>query len=88
MCQKTPSLLAQRRVIVIEEVKKVVYYSTMIINMVAKKLNISIMEAFKYLDENKGMEFLEKHYEINHTLNSEDVVDDLIAICERGGKLT
>ena len=60
----------------------------MIINMFAKKFKVSIRDAYLYLNQYKSMEFLIDYYEINHTLNPDDVVDDLIVICERnGGKL-
>ena len=65
--------------------KNTAYYSTMIINMFAKRFKISMKDAWQYLNRYKGMSFLLEHYNINHTLNSDDVVDDLVAICKKEG---
>ena len=61
------------------------YYFVMIFNMIAKKYNMSIYETYEYLSRYKGVEFLQEFYDVEHTLNSDDVVDDLIAICAQNG---
>ena len=46
-------------------------------------------QAFNYLRRFKGLEFLEKHYNIMHTQSFEDVIESLIIVCQRnGGQLT
>jgi hypothetical protein len=57
----------------------------MIINMIAKKNNLYIHEAYHYLNQYKGLEFLQEFYDVEHTLNTDDVIDDLMSICNKNG---
>jgi hypothetical protein len=41
--------------------------------------------AFLYLYNHKGIEFLQEHYEIEHTLSLDDAVEDLEIICKNNG---
>lgn len=37
--------------------------------------------AYKYLRDHKGLDFLIRHYEAEHTLSIEDAVEDITNIC-------
>ena len=67
------------------EHKKQTYYFIMILNMIAKRYNLSIREAYEFANKYQGMEFLYEFYDIEHTLNTEDVIDDVLAICSKNG---
>jgi len=67
------------------EIKKEAYYFIMILNMIAKRYNLSIRGAYEFASKYKGMEFLYKFYDVEHTLNTEDVIEDVLAICSRNG---
>lgn len=67
------------------EVKKEIYYFVMILNIIAKEYSISIYETYKYLNKYKGMEFLSEFYDVEHTLNTDDVIEDVLAICNKNG---
>ena len=67
------------------EIKQEIYYFIMILNLIAKKYNISINETYKYLSSYKGIEFLQEFYDVEHTLNTEDVLEDVLAICAKNG---
>ena len=69
------------------ESKKEIYYFIMILNLVAKKFSISIYDVYEYLNAYKGMEFLSEFYDVEHTLNTDDVVEDVLAICNKNGGL-
>ena len=70
------------------ELKKEIYYLIMILNLIAKKHSISIYQTYEYLNEYKGIEFLSEFYDVEHTLNTDDVIEDVLAICnENGGVL-
>ena len=50
--------------------------------------NLTLAQAFRYLNRYKGIEFVKRHYEVEHTLSFDDVVDDLTTYCKRmGGRL-
>ena len=51
----------------------------------AKKYNISPKEAFQYLFNYKGIEFLKENYEVEHTLSFDNVVEDVSILCRRNG---
>jgi hypothetical protein len=65
--------------------KQEINYLVLIFNEFAKLHNISILEAYQYISEYKGLEFLLEFYDVNHTLSTDDVVDDVAAICARNG---
>ena len=44
--------------------KKESYYFVMIINLIAKKYNMLIYESYKYLNQYKGIEFLQEFYDV------------------------
>ncbi|MDR0979183.1 MAG: DUF3791 domain-containing protein [Lachnospiraceae bacterium] len=67
------------------ELKKEIYYFVMILNMIAKKYNISIYDTYKYLSDYKGIAFLDEFYDVEHTLNTEDVIEDILAVCNKNG---
>lgn len=67
------------------DTKKESYYFLLILNMIAKRYNIFIYEAYEHLNKYKGIEFLQEFYDVEHTLNTEDVVDDVLAICSKNG---
>ena len=43
------------------------------------------MQAYRYLERFKGLDFVDKFYEVEHTFSFEDVIEDLTAYCHRKG---
>ena len=60
-------------------------YFMLVISMTAEKCQKSIYETYHYLSQYKGIKFLQEFYDVEHTLNTDDVVDDVLAISERNG---
>jgi hypothetical protein len=58
------------------------HYYVICISAFAKVKNISKKEAFNYLNQYKGIEFLIDCYEAEHILSLDDVVDDLTLVCK------
>lgn len=51
----------------------------------ANTYNMSQKNSFNYLYKYKGIDFLNKHYEIEHTLSIEETINDLTIICRKNG---
>ncbi|SFU75246.1 DUF3791 domain-containing protein [Butyrivibrio sp. M55] len=67
------------------ELKKKINYTVVCVNEFADKFNIDSKDAFTYLYDYKGIEFIKENYDIEHTLSIDDAVDDLILICRNNG---
>lgn len=67
------------------ELKKKINYTVVCVNEFANRFHIASKEAFIYLYEYKGIEFIKEHYDIEHTLSIDDAVDDLTMICRNNG---
>lgn len=60
-------------------------YVVMIISLIAKRYNMTIHRAYEFLSKYKGISFLQEFYDVEHTLSTEDVIDDVLDICEQNG---
>ena len=68
--------------------KKIIDYIVICINEFAKHYKITSKEAYIYLRDFKGIEFLKENYEAEHTIGLDDTIDDLKQICiNNGGKI-
>lgn len=67
------------------EEKKRINFTVVCVSEFAKKNNISIREAFRYLFQFKGISFIKENYDIEHTLDFETILEDLGILCQRNG---
>ena len=67
------------------ELKKRINYTVVCVNEFASRFNIAAKEAFAYLYDHKGIEFIKEHYDIEHTLSLDDAVEDLTMVCRNNG---
>ncbi|MDE6748430.1 MAG: DUF3791 domain-containing protein, partial [Lachnospiraceae bacterium] len=51
------------------EQKKMINFTVVCVNEFARKHNLSAKEAFRYLFQFKGIEFIKENYESEHTLS-------------------
>ena len=65
--------------------EKKVSYIIAVINEFAMAHTLNSQQAYCYLLRYKGLEFVDKYYDIEHTLSFEDVVEDLTDYCRRNG---
>ena len=65
--------------------KNIINYIVICINEFAKQCKITSKEAYLYLKEYKGIEFLKECYEAEHTLSLDDAIEDLKQICMNNG---
>ncbi|GMO52427.1 MAG: hypothetical protein Ta2G_10390 [Termitinemataceae bacterium] len=65
--------------------KTLAHFIVMCVSEFANEKNLNIKEAFQYLYAHKGIQFLAEHYEIEHTLSSNDTLEALTVICKNNG---
>ncbi len=68
-----------------EREMKLIDYMVICISEFAKKKGISKKDAYNYLKEYKGLEFLDECYEAEHTVSLNDAIDDLTRVCKGNG---
>ena len=61
-------------------------YTVACVSSFASAHKLSKKDAFTYLYNNKAIDFLKEHYEIEHTLSLEDAVADMTEICRQNGR--
>ncbi len=66
---------------IVTQSRKKTDYIVACVNEFARTKSISLKESYLYLHTFKGIQFLDEHYEIEHTLSFNDVIDDLSTIC-------
>ena len=64
---------------------KRLHYFVMCVSAFADAKNISQKDAYNYLKEFKGIDFLEECYEAEHCLSMDNAVDDLTTVCKNNG---
>jgi hypothetical protein len=57
--------------------RKKIDYIVVCVDEFAKSAGLPVREAFRYLSSHGGLEFLLEHYDTEHTLSFDDVIDDL-----------
>ena len=67
------------------EKKSKSYYIVLCIKEFAKTKRMSLKDAYDYLSQYKGIEFLDKHYEAEHLLGVNEAIEDLLIICKKEG---
>jgi hypothetical protein len=63
----------------------IINYLVICINDFAERFGLEPQIAYRFLAKFGGMEFLMRHYDIEHTLSLDDAVEDLKTICRRNG---
>lgn len=63
-------------------------YIVALITEFALAHNISNSQAYSYLRQYKGLAFIDKYYDVEHTFSFDNTIEDLTAYCHRmGGNL-
>jgi hypothetical protein len=62
-----------------------IQYYVLCVNAFAKQKNLPHPEAYNYLYEYKGIDFLIDCYDAEHTLSLDNTVDDLTIVCKNNG---
>lgn len=51
----------------------------------ARMHGMNMKDAFRYLYDHQAIAFLKEHYDIEHTLSFDDVMEDMLIICRQNG---
>ena len=65
--------------------KNIINYIVICINEFANQCKMSNKEAYLYLRNFKGIEFLKENYEAEHTVGLDDAIEDLKQVCINNG---
>lgn len=60
-------------------------YIIAVVNEFAATFSLNPQQAYRYLSRFKGIDFVDKFYNVEHTLSFEDVVEDLALYCRKNG---
>lgn len=64
-----------------------VEYLLACIGAFAERFKMTNKSAYQYMREFKGLDFLSRFYDVEHTQSIDDAVSDVLAICKRNGGL-
>lgn len=64
-----------------------VEYLLACIGAFAERFKMTNKSAYQYMREFKGLDFLNRFYDVEHTQSIDDAVSDVLAICKRNGGL-
>lgn len=60
-------------------------YIIALVTEFARAHNLRMQEAYLYLNQFKGLDFIEEFYDVEHTLPFDNVVEDVTIYCNRMG---
>ena len=68
-----------------KDLSNVIEYLVCCIGAFAERFSLTNGQSYSYLHQYKGLDFLVRHYDVEHTLSIDDAVDDVFNICKRHG---
>ena len=68
-----------------KEQSNIIEYLICVIGAFARQFSLTNAKAYQYLREFKGLDFLTRHYGVEHTQSIEDAVEDCTIVCQRHG---
>ena len=70
---------------IMAQVKDKVEYIIALINEFAKRFRLTDVQAYRYVAHYKGIDMIDEHYNIMHTLDLDEMVNSLAIYCNRQG---
>ncbi len=67
------------------EDRNILDYIVVCVSEFADRHGIQMQEAYQYLRQYKGIDYLQEFYDVEHTLSFDDAIDDLTTICQKNG---
>ena len=82
-------IFAPKNFIMSKSIIDKINYIVALITEFATAHHITTQQAYRYLQQYKGLDFVDKFYDVEHTYSFENTVEDLTAYCQRmGGTLS
>lgn len=66
-------------------IKDQVNYITAVVSEFATRYGLTAQQAYRYLARFGGIDFVTRHYGVEHTLSFDDVIEGLSVYCQRRG---
>ena len=60
-------------------------YIVIFISKFTRRYGLSAVQAYRYLNRYKAINFLDEHYNVAHTQSFEDMVQNMAGYCQRHG---
>ena len=60
-------------------------YIVIFISEFARRFGLSAVQAYRYLNRYKAIDFLDEQYNVAHTQSFEDMVQNMASYCQRHG---
>lgn len=67
------------------QVKDKVEYIIALINEFAKRFKLTDVQAYRYITHYNGIDMIDEHYNVMHTLDFDEMVNSLAIYCNRQG---
>ena len=68
-----------------DELNNRLLYYFCCIGAFARKHSMTNAEAYRFLSDFKGLDFIDTFYEVEHTQSIEDSIEDMLTVCQRNG---
>lgn len=64
-------------------------YTIMLVKLFANQYQLTPVQAYRYISRFDGMAFIERNYNVMHTLSFQDMIQSLTDYChKKGGRLS
>lgn len=67
------------------EQRRKIGFTVACVSEFAHQYNLGLREAFCYLFQFKGIEFIKENYDVEHTFDFDTVIEDLSIVCRKNG---
>lgn len=67
------------------EESRMLDYIVVCISEFADRHGMNMRDAYVYLTDYKGIDFLKEFYDVEHTLSFDDAMSDVAAVCRKNG---
>ena len=78
-------IFAPKNFIMSKSIIDKINYIVALITEFATAHQISTQQAYRYLQQYKGLDFVDEFYDVEHLQSMDETIDDLLIICQQNG---